>query len=97
MNPLVSMAYVASFGNKEPKTARFGRLAQFRSYSIQDGYPARRRSLVGDAKFETVKNREAKLEWLKESRKSSQDLNATEEEVSICVPRVCMTIDYNPV
>lgn len=53
----------------------------FRFPLIQHGYPSRRRSLVDDAKFETVKNREAKLSWLLESRQSSQDLTLSEEEV----------------
>ena len=53
----------------------------FRFYLLKHGYPSRRRSLVDDAKFETVKNREAKLSWLLESRQSSQDLTLSEEEV----------------
>ncbi|CAG2163606.1 unnamed protein product, partial [Oppiella nova] len=47
------------------------------------GYPSRRRSLVGDAKFETVKNREAKLNWLQESRDISEDNELSEEEVIV--------------
>lgn len=54
-----------------------------KSYSVEHGYPNRRRSLVGDAKFETVKNREAKLSWLQESRSSSQDFDLSEEEVIV--------------
>lgn len=38
---------------------------------------------MGDAKFETVKNREAKLSWLQESRSISQDFDLSEEEVLI--------------
>ena len=52
-------------------------------FAAQHGYPSRRRSLVDDAKFETVKNREAKLSWLLESRQSSQDLTLSEEEVLV--------------
>ncbi|KAH9406020.1 hypothetical protein TYRP_014318 [Tyrophagus putrescentiae] len=52
-------------------------------YKVVHGYPNRRRSLVGDAKFETVKNREAKLSWLQESRSSSQDFDLSEEEVIV--------------
>ena len=55
----------------------------FRFPLIQHGYPSRRRSLVDDAKFETVKNREAKLSWLLESKQSSQDLCLSEDEVWI--------------
>ncbi|RWS05517.1 tyrosine 3-monooxygenase-like protein, partial [Dinothrombium tinctorium] len=47
------------------------------------GYPSRRRSLVGDAKFETIKNREAKLNWLQEQRNSSQDEDLSEQEVLV--------------
>lgn len=47
----------------------------------QHGYPSRRRSLVDDAKFETVKNREAKLSWLLEQQRDSEDHNISEEEV----------------
>ncbi|KAJ6219694.1 hypothetical protein RDWZM_005506 [Blomia tropicalis] len=54
-----------------------------KSYSVEHGYPNRRRSLVGDAKFETVKNREAKLSWLLESRSSSKDFDLSEEEVIV--------------
>ncbi|KAF8764407.1 Tyrosine 3-monooxygenase like protein [Argiope bruennichi] len=46
-----------------PPVAPRKRLVSIKSYSIEDGYPARRRSLVGDAKFETVKNKEAKQTW----------------------------------
>lgn len=65
---------------------RFAALAdQFASSPIpvyrQHGYPSRRRSLVGDAKFETVKNREARLTWLLEQQQSSADLTLSEEEV----------------
>lgn len=38
---------------------------------------------MGDAKFETVKNREAKLSWLQESRSISQDFDLSEEEVLV--------------
>ncbi|XP_074604948.1 tyrosine hydroxylase ple [Brevipalpus obovatus] len=54
-----------------------------KSYSVEHGYPSRRRSLVDDAKFETQKNREARLSWLQEQRQSSQDQELSEEEVLI--------------
>lgn len=50
---------------------------------LQHGYPSRRRSLVGDAKFETVKNKEAKLSWLEEYRSLSQDNELSEDEVKV--------------
>ncbi|XP_022245144.1 tyrosine 3-monooxygenase-like [Limulus polyphemus] len=52
-----------------------------KSYSVEHGYPARRRSLVDDAKFETLKNKEAKQTWLQEQRSVSQDEDLSEEEV----------------
>ncbi|XP_064487618.1 tyrosine 3-monooxygenase-like [Ornithodoros turicata] len=42
-----------------------------KSYSVEHGYPSRRRSLVDDAKFETQKNKEAQEEWKRQT--SSQD------------------------
>ena len=42
---------------------------------------------MDDAKFETVKNREAKLSWLMEQRQSSHDLTLSEEEVTNCYIR----------
>lgn len=40
---------------------------------LQFGYPSKTRSLVGDAKFETVKNREAKQKWLNKIREATID------------------------
>lgn len=42
-----------------------------------------RRSLVDDAKFETLKNKEARLNWLQELRQNSEDNEISEEEVFI--------------
>ena len=42
-----------------------------------------RRSLVDDAKFETLKNKEARLSWLQELRQNSEDNEISEEEVFI--------------
>lgn len=39
--------------------------------------------MVGDAKFETQKNREAKRSWIEESRSESQDFDLSEEEVIV--------------
>ncbi|KAI1307960.1 Tyrosine 3-monooxygenase [Halotydeus destructor] len=50
-------------------------------YFRQHGYPSRRRSLVDDARFETVKNREARMSWILEQRQSSSDLTLSEEEL----------------
>ena len=63
-------------------------LCNYYYFILQHGYPNRRRSLVGDAKFETVKNREAKLSWLQESRSSSQDFDLSEEEVKGIVENI---------
>ncbi|XP_053212477.1 tyrosine 3-monooxygenase-like [Panonychus citri] len=54
-----------------------------KSYSVEHGYPSRRRSLVDDAKFETKKNSEARLSWLQEQRQNSQDTDLSEEEVLV--------------
>lgn len=51
-----------------------------KSYSVEHGYPSQRRSLVVDAKFETVKNKEAKEFWMKELMEGSGDLGLTEKE-----------------
>ncbi|GFS75076.1 hypothetical protein TNCV_1397101 [Trichonephila clavipes] len=48
--------------------------------NVLHGYPSRRRSLVGDAKFETVKNKEAKETWILEQRKKTEDEELSEEE-----------------
>ncbi|XP_067123545.1 tyrosine 3-monooxygenase [Centruroides vittatus] len=52
-----------------------------KGYSIEHGYPSRRRSLVDDAKFETQKLKEAKQNWLKEHKNLSEDKELSEEEV----------------
>lgn len=46
----------------------------------ENGYPARRRSLVGDAKFETIVNKQAKDSFMEEQRTLSEE-DLTEEEV----------------
>ncbi|CAG0892729.1 unnamed protein product [Darwinula stevensoni] len=52
-----------------------------KSYSVENGYPSRTRTLVDDAKFETQVNREIKREFLQEVRRNSTDEEiATEEE-----------------
>lgn len=59
------------------------KLTLFCVFIHQHGYPSNRRSLVGDAKFETVINKQAKLNWLQESRSISHDFDLSEEEVLI--------------
>ncbi|KPM03107.1 tyrosine 3-monooxygenase-like protein [Sarcoptes scabiei] len=62
---------------------RLERKFAIRSYSVEHGYPSRRRSLVGDAKFETQKNREAIQNWIEENRNASKDYELSEEEAIV--------------
>ncbi|XP_066976569.1 tyrosine 3-monooxygenase isoform X1 [Macrobrachium rosenbergii] len=57
------------------------RFAINKSYSIENGYPARRRSLVVDAKFETTINKQKQQSWLEEAQRLSCDGELSEEEV----------------
>ncbi|XP_033352583.1 tyrosine 3-monooxygenase isoform X2 [Bombus vosnesenskii] len=52
-----------------------------KSYSIENGYPARRRSLVDDARFETLVVKQTKQSVLEEARQRANDVGLTEEEV----------------
>ncbi|XP_077260601.1 tyrosine hydroxylase ple isoform X2 [Temnothorax americanus] len=52
-----------------------------KSYSIENGYPARRRSLVDDARFETLVVKQTKQSVLEEARQRANDAGLTEEEV----------------
>lgn len=52
-----------------------------KSYSIENGYPARRRSLVDDARFETIVVKQTKQSVLEEARQLANDSGLTEEEV----------------
>ncbi|XP_014298867.1 tyrosine 3-monooxygenase isoform X2 [Microplitis demolitor] len=52
-----------------------------KSYSIENGYPARRRSLVDDARFETLVVKQTKQSVLEEARQRANDYGLTEEEV----------------
>lgn len=56
-----------------------------KSYSIENGYPARRRSLVDDARFETLMVKQTKQCVLEEARQRSNDVpsNAVEEAEKI--------------
>ncbi|CAL8079167.1 unnamed protein product [Orchesella dallaii] len=65
---------VASRKNRE-------RFAIKKSYSIENGYPSRRRSLVGDARFETQLNKENKRTWLQEIRQLSRDSELSEDDL----------------
>ncbi|CAG7820861.1 unnamed protein product [Allacma fusca] len=49
--------------------------------SGSNGYPSRRRSLVGDARFETQVNKEAKRTWLEEIRQLSRDSDLSEDDL----------------
>ena len=48
---------------------------------MQNGYPSRRRSLVGDARFETQVNKENKRKWLEELRQLSRDSDLSEDDL----------------
>jgi len=48
---------------------------------VQNGYPSRRRSLVGDARFETQVNKENKRNWLEEIRQLSRDSELSEDDL----------------
>ncbi|XP_045784184.1 tyrosine 3-monooxygenase isoform X3 [Maniola jurtina] len=52
-----------------------------KSYSIENGYPSRRRSLVDDARFETLVVKQTKQSVLEEARARANDYTLTEEEV----------------
>ncbi|KAH7932883.1 hypothetical protein HPB49_004189 [Dermacentor silvarum] len=67
-----------------PTFASAGR-ARFaiKSYSVEHGYPSRRRSLLDDAKFETQKRREAQ-------KLRSQDEEALLEDVSTHSARILL-------
>jgi tyrosine 3-monooxygenase len=58
-----------------------------KSYSIENGYPARRRSLVDDARFETLMVKQTKQCVLEEARQRSNDVPSdTFEEAEQTVP-----------
>ncbi|PSN41889.1 Tyrosine 3-monooxygenase [Blattella germanica] len=64
-----------------------------KSYSIENGYPARRRSLVDDARFETLVVKQTKQCVLEEARQRSNDVpsdnvEAVEERVPGAEPEV---------
>lgn len=56
------------------------KLAMRRSYSIENGYPNKTRSLVGDAKFETLVRQETRKSLLEAARQKSTDLEEADEE-----------------
>jgi len=68
-------------------TTNRSKFAIKKSYSVENGYPARRRSLVDDAKFETQVNKEVKETWLENQRRSlvNED-ELSEEEVFLTEP-----------
>ncbi|XP_043218203.1 tyrosine 3-monooxygenase-like [Amphibalanus amphitrite] len=79
--PVGSEARSSAAGTPTVADANRERFAIKKSYSIENGYPARRRSLVDDAKFETNVNKESRQEWLSHIRQSLDDDTLSEEEV----------------
>ncbi|XP_022191123.1 tyrosine 3-monooxygenase [Nilaparvata lugens] len=63
-----------------------------KSYSIENGYPARRRSLVDDARFETLVVKQTKQSVLEEARQRSNDSQVE----SITTPAVQFTSAQQP-
>ncbi|XP_015598744.1 tyrosine 3-monooxygenase [Cephus cinctus] len=53
-----------------------------KSYSIENGYPARRRSLVDDARFETLVVKQTKQSVLEEARQRANDTSA--DQAIVC-------------
>ncbi|XP_046666946.1 tyrosine 3-monooxygenase [Homalodisca vitripennis] len=71
-----------------------------KSYSIENGYPARRRSLVDDARFETLVVKQTKQSVLEEARQRSND-SPLESNAAPAVPHItakvpAKTVDENP-
>jgi tyrosine 3-monooxygenase len=60
-----------------------------KSYSIENGYPSRRRSLVDDARFETMVVTQNKQTVLDEARQRANDINVESDDKSC-------TIECNP-
>lgn len=58
-----------------------------KSYSIENGYPARRRSLVDDARFETVVVKQTKQNVLEEARNRSNELPPEVPVSQIATPK----------
>ncbi|KAF2368894.1 Aromatic amino acid hydroxylase C-terminal [Trinorchestia longiramus] len=58
-----------------------GAFAVKKSYSIENGYPAHRRSLVDDARFESALNRVQKHSLLQEARSFSKDGELSDNEL----------------
>ncbi|XP_012279464.1 tyrosine 3-monooxygenase [Orussus abietinus] len=53
-----------------------------KSYSIENGYPARRRSLVDDARFETLVVKQTKQSVLEEARQRANDTSSEHDHQS---------------
>ncbi|KZC05530.1 PREDICTED: tyrosine 3-monooxygenase [Dufourea novaeangliae] len=54
-----------------------------KSYSIENGYPARRRSLVDDARFETLVVKQTKQSVLEEARQRTNDSEHLDDQTEI--------------
>ncbi|XP_063228041.1 tyrosine 3-monooxygenase [Bacillus rossius redtenbacheri] len=66
-----------------------------KSYSIENGYPARRRSLVDDARFETLVVKQTKQCVLEEARQRSNDV-AVEDKVPENLPAPVLEVKVTP-
>lgn len=55
-----------------------------KSYSIENGYPSRRRSLVDDARFESLVVRQTKQSVLEEARQRCNDCSGTDTPCDYC-------------
>lgn len=54
-----------------------------KSYSIENGYPSRRRSLVDDARFETIVVKQTKQTVLDEARVKANDSDSLEVDQTL--------------
>ncbi|CAG0918960.1 unnamed protein product [Notodromas monacha] len=63
-SPISTCAFEARAPAAIPDASRRALFGMKKSYSIENGYPSRRRSLVDDAKFETLVNKETKENFL---------------------------------
>jgi tyrosine 3-monooxygenase len=73
--PIKMMAVAAAQKNREMFAIK-------KSYSIENGYPARRRSLVDDARFETIVTKQTKQSVLEEARNRSNEVEAPLNQVA---------------
>lgn len=68
-----------------------------KSYSIENGYPSRRRSLVDDARFETIVVKQTKQTVLDEARVKANDSDSLEvQQVPDQHPQAVDDLPYDP-